>query len=83
MNFTQSSDKQREKDRMRLGHSIKRTRSPDSQVKFRESGTIKSKTVKNKDRGKTPRHPKMKEHGKDPQERQRVGQLFRSMTFLC
>ena len=58
LNFTQSSDKQREKDRMRLGHSIKRTRSPDSQVKFRESGTIKSKTVKNKDRGKTPRQSK-------------------------
>ena len=65
LNFTQSSDKQREKDRMRLGQKVKRKRSPDSRVKFRESRTITIKTVKNKDLkkkkkdlGKTPRHSK-------------------------
>ena len=83
LNFTQSSDKQREKDRMRLGHSIKRTRSPDSQVKFRESGTIKSKTVKNKDRGKTPRQSKNERTRKRSAGKTTGGQLFRLMASLC
>ena len=55
LNFTQSSDKQREKDRMRLGHKIKRKRSPESRVNFCKSATLKSKAENNKNLGKTPK----------------------------